>query len=114
MLKFTDAAIEKIKSITHHGNYLGLRLSMKKYGCSGMSYELDGVSQAEEGDIEITVGNEQSQTDVKFFIDPKAEALLIGTQMDYQQGVFDEGFVFSNPNEKGGCGCGKSFSFEEQ
>ena len=47
--------------------------------------------------------------DIKIFVNPKASLFLIGTQMDYQEGELESGFKFTNPNEKGRCGCGESF-----
>ena len=46
---------------------------------------------------------------VKLLIDPKAALFLIGTEMDYEEEKLKSGFVFTNPNEKGRCGCGESF-----
>ena len=48
--------------------------------------------------------------DITILIDPKALMYLLGTQMDYISEQFKSGFTFSNPNEKGKCGCGSSFN----
>ena len=47
---------------------------------------------------------------VKFFIDPMAVMYLLGSELDYQESKMESGFVFTNPNETGRCGCGESFS----
>jgi iron-sulfur cluster assembly protein len=46
---------------------------------------------------------------VKIFIEPTAVMFLLGSEMDYVEDKFQSGFVFTNPNEKGRCGCGESF-----
>lgn len=105
MLNFTANAVEKIKFLIEKGGYKALRLSMKKHGCSGMSYDLEGVIESREGDLKIIVDG------CDFFVDPAAQEFLNGCEVDYSKGVFEEGFVFNNPNHKGGCGCGQSFTF---
>ncbi|QCE32200.1 iron-sulfur cluster assembly accessory protein [Acetobacteraceae bacterium] len=81
-----------------------LRLSVNSKGCSGHSYQLDFVEAPLEGDEEF------SSNGVKFLVDPAAFLYVAGTVMDYRKGLLESGFVFENPNEKGRCGCGKSFS----
>lgn len=105
MLKFTSEAENQIKSLVKNGGYSGLRLYMKKYGCSGMSYELEGINSAPQDDIKIDVNG------CDFFVESSSKEFLKGCEVDYSRGIFDEGFVFNNPNHKGGCGCGKSFTF---
>ena len=72
-------------------------------GCSGMSYELEFVKAAGPGDELVREG------DLTLLIDRKASLFLIGTVMDYESGALSAGFTFTNPNEKGRCGCGESF-----
>jgi iron-sulfur cluster assembly protein len=105
MLTFTPEAEIQIKSLIEKGGYSALRLSMKKYGCSGMSYDLDGVMLPVDGDLKIEVAG------CNFFVEASAQEFLNGCEVDYNKGIFGEGFVFNNPNHKGGCGCGKSFTF---
>ena len=61
------------------------------------------VSQPGEGDEVV------KSHDVTVLVDRKATLFLIGSQMDYREGDLESGFVFTNPNEKGRCGCGESF-----
>lgn len=82
----------------------GLKVGVKKGGCSGMSYFVEYAD--EKGEFDEVVTSEG----VTILIDGKAVMHFIGTEMDYIEGDFKAGFVFSNPNEKSKCGCGKSFS----
>lgn len=82
----------------------GLRVGIKSGGCSGLLYEVEYADEKGKYDEEIEVDG------VRILIDPKAVMYLIGTEMDYVETDFKSGFVFNNPNEKGACGCGKSFN----
>jgi iron-sulfur cluster assembly protein len=83
---------------------LGLKLSTPRRGCSGLAYSVDYVSGAEAFDerIETPAG--------PFFIDGPSVLYLVGSTMDWQEDDFTAGFVFANPNAKGACGCGESFT----
>ena len=81
----------------------GIRISLKTKGCSGLSYNIQYADEKNPMDEEVIVDN------VHILIDSKALMFILGTQMDYQQTTLKSGFVFENPNEKGRCGCGKSF-----
>jgi iron-sulfur cluster assembly protein len=80
-----------------------LRISVSTKGCSGMSYVMDVVKAAGPGDEVVT------DKGVSVVVDRKAALFLIGTVMDYEATALSAGFTFSNPNEKGRCGCGESF-----
>ena len=83
---------------------LGIRVGVRTGGCSGNSYYIEYADEKNPYDEIIT------QEGVSILIDPKAQLRLIGVEMDYDETQFKAGFVFNNPNEKGRCGCGKSFS----
>ncbi|MFK7974013.1 MAG: HesB/IscA family protein [Rickettsiaceae bacterium] len=83
---------------------LGIRIGVKSGGCSGLKY---CIEYADEQRPFEEVLNDQGVT---IFIDPKALMYLLGTQMDYIEEQFKSGFIFTNPNEKGKCGCGSSFN----
>ena len=68
-----------------------------------MSYTLDYITEKSKFD-EIV-----EQDGVVILIDKKAQLTILGTEMDYVVDKLQSGFVFSNPNEKGRCGCGESF-----
>ena len=80
-----------------------LRIGVKTKGCSGLSYDLSWVDGPQKGDESVT------DKGVTVLVDSKASLFLIGTVMDYEQKAMSAGFTFTNPNEKGRCGCGESF-----
>jgi iron-sulfur cluster assembly protein len=83
---------------------IGVKLSTPRRGCSGLAYSVDYVSAAVPFDEKIeTPGG-------IFFIDGASVLYLIGSTMDWQEDDFTAGFVFTNPNAKGACGCGESFT----
>ncbi len=83
---------------------IGVKLSTPRRGCSGLAYSVDYVTEAAPFDERIeTPGG-------LFFIDGASVLYLIGSVMDWQEDDFAAGFVFENPNAKGACGCGESFT----
>jgi iron-sulfur cluster assembly protein len=83
---------------------IGVKLSTPRRGCSGLAYSVDYVTAADPFDERIeTPGG-------TFFIDGGSVLYLIGSSMDWQEDDFTAGFVFNNPNAKGACGCGESFT----
>ncbi len=83
---------------------IGVKLSTPRRGCSGLAYSVDYVSEAAAFDerIETPAGT--------FFIDGPSVLYLVGSTMDWVEDDFAAGFVFTNPNTKGACGCGESFT----
>jgi iron-sulfur cluster assembly protein len=83
---------------------IGVKLSTPRRGCSGLAYSVDFVSEAKPFDerIETPAG--------PFFVDAASVLYLIGSVMDWKEDDFAAGFVFQNPNAKGACGCGESFT----
>lgn len=69
-----------------------------------MSYTLDYAEAKDKLDEEVI------QDGVRIYIDRKAQLSLLGTEMDYVESKLNSEFVFNNPNIKGTCGCGESFS----
>ena len=83
---------------------IGVKLSTPRRGCSGLAYSVDYVTAAEKFDERIeTPGG-------TFFIDGASVLYLVGSTMDWVEDDFAAGFVFENPNAKGACGCGESFT----
>jgi len=82
-----------------------LRVMVVGGGCSGMSYKLEFESKPPaEKDLLI------EQDGVKVVVDPKALLFIVGTELDFSDGLNGTGFLFNNPNAKRTCGCGTSFS----
>ncbi|KQM98338.1 HesB/IscA family protein [Sphingomonas sp. Leaf25] len=83
---------------------IGVKLSTPRRGCSGLAYSVDYVTAASPMDerIETSGGS--------LFVDGGSILYLIGSTMDWVEDDFTAGFVFTNPNAKGACGCGESFT----
>lgn len=98
-----EARIAKLMGDAPAGT-IGVKLSTPRRGCSGLAYSVDYVSAADPLDERIeTPGG-------LFFIDGASVLYLIGSTMDWVEDDFTAGFVFQNPNAKGSCGCGESFT----
>ncbi|MET3761531.1 iron-sulfur cluster assembly accessory protein [Sphingomonas sp. AAP5] len=83
---------------------IGVKLSTPRRGCSGLAYSVDYVSEAKPFDERIdTPGG-------TLFVDGGSILYLIGSTMNWVEDDFAAGFVFVNPNAKGACGCGESFT----
>lgn len=83
---------------------IGVKLSTPRRGCSGLAYSVDYVSEEAPFDEKIaTPGG-------TFYIDGASVLYLVGSTMDWREDDFAAGFVFENPNAKGACGCGESFT----
>ncbi|KAF5273406.1 hypothetical protein FQA39_LY07423 [Lamprigera yunnana] len=104
-LVLTPAAVNRIKEILNGKNdYIGLKIGVRQRGCNGLSYTLDYATHKDKMDEEVV------QDGVTVIIDKKAQLTLLGTEMDYVENQLSSEFVFNNPNIKGTCGCGESFS----
>ncbi len=104
-LSITPAAAEHVAAqMSSRGHGIGIRVGVKTTGCSGMAYVLEFVDKLEVGDQVFEEGG------VKIVVDPKSLLYIDGTEMDYVKQGVNEGFEFVNPNAKGECGCGESFS----
>ena len=106
-VKITEKAAEKIKyfaakeGITDN---VGLRVAVKGGGCSGLTYDLKITGEELETDKVV------EQHGVKVMVDKKSYIYLVGTELDFSDGLNGKGFTFDNPNAKKACGCGTSFS----
>ncbi len=104
LMSLTDAAADRLRSLYAKGQAgMLLRISVGTKGCSGLSYDMSWVPAAGPGDEVVT------DKGLTVLVDRKASLFLIGSVMDYEVKDLVSGFTFSNPNEKGRCGCGESF-----
>lgn len=107
----TEQAMNEVKRVMEEQKMTPedhvLRVGVAGGGCSGFSYSL-GFEKKEEGDaLNDSVYNFFG---VQTKVDRKSELFLEGATVDFHSGIDRRGFVFTNPNSTGGCGCGKSFS----
>ena len=100
----TEAAAKHVtRYLGRRGKGVGVRLGVKTTGCSGLAYTLEYAADVAPEDVEF------EDQGIKILIDPKSLAYLEGTQLDFVREGLNEGFKFSNPNERDRCGCGESF-----
>jgi len=104
-ITITDAAAERARTLVAGSAepVLGLRVGVNTRGCNGLMYTVDYAKDRTDLDEVIEVKG------VKFFISASAAMYLAGSELDYVEEKFQNGFVFRNPNEKSRCGCGESF-----
>lgn len=101
----TENAAKQIKKqLIKRGQGLGLRLGVKKSGCSGFAYTLEYVDNVDPQDQVF------EQHDVKLIIKSEDLQYLQGIELDYRREGINEAFKFNNPNVVGTCGCGESFA----
>ena len=104
-ISLTEKAAEHIGSyLSSRGKGVGIRLSVKTTGCSGLMYVLEPVDDPAPED---QLFNSQG---IDVFVDPKSLIYIDGTEMDYVKQGLNEGFEFRNPNVQAECGCGESFT----
>ncbi len=104
LMSLTEGAADRLRALYAKGEHGKLlRIAVRTKGCSGLSYDLSWTDAAAPSDEVIT------DRGVTVLIDRKATLFLIGTVMDYEVKAMTAGFTFTNPNEKGRCGCGESF-----
>ncbi|MGD8558365.1 MAG: iron-sulfur cluster assembly protein IscA [Gammaproteobacteria bacterium] len=104
-ISLTEAAAKHVQDfLANRGSGVGLRLGVKTTGCSGMAYVLEFADEINSDD---TVFEDHG---IKVVVDPKSLVYLDGTELDYTKEGLNEGFKFNNPNVKGECGCGESFT----
>jgi iron-sulfur cluster assembly protein len=105
-LNLTPSAEQRIADLMAKApeGAIGVKLSTPRRGCSGLAYSVDYVTEAQPFDERIeTAGG-------AFFVDGASVLYLVGSTMDWVEDDFTAGFVFANPNAKGACGCGESFT----
>lgn len=105
-LTLTPAAEQRIAELMARApaEAIGVKLSTPRRGCSGLAYSVDYVTEAKPFDERIETSGGI------FFVDAASVLYLIGSRMDWREDDFTAGFVFENPNAKGMCGCGESFT----
>jgi iron-sulfur cluster assembly protein len=104
-ISLTESAANRVKTfLSSRGHGIGLRLGVRKTGCSGFAYVINYADEITPGEVEF------EDRGVKVFVDPASLSVLDGTIVDFIKQGLNEAFRFRNPNVKGECGCGESFS----
>ena len=104
-ITLTEKAAQRVQNfLVNRGSGLGIRLAVQTTGCSGLGYNLEFVDTTNYDD---TIFEDRG---VKVVVDAKSLIYLDGTEVDYVKEGLNEGFEFKNPNAKGECGCGESFT----
>ncbi|WP_071393686.1 HesB/IscA family protein [Bacillus tuaregi] len=104
-VKITEAAALQIKEMMVQNEEEGslLRVAVKGGGCSGLTYGMGFVQEAEEDDVQ------HEQHGIQVVVKKEDAAILNGTIIDYKQSMMGGGFTIENPNAIATCGCGSSF-----
>lgn len=104
-ISLTENAARHVASqLAARGKGVGIRVGVTTTGCSGMAYVLEFVDEL-NGEDKVFDNH-----GIKVIVDPKSLLYLDGTEMDFVKNGLNEGFEFHNPNVKGECGCGESFT----
>lgn len=104
-IALTQSAADRVLSfLAARGQGIGLRLGVRKTGCSGFAYVVNYAEEAHSDDVVF------EDRGVRIFVDRESLALIDGTTVDFVKQGLNEAFRFQNPNIKGECGCGESFS----
>lgn len=104
-ISLTSAAADRVKNfLGRRGHGLGLRLGIKKTGCSGFAYVVNYADEIGSNDLVF------EDRGVKVIVDRESLGFIDGTEIDFVKQGLNEAFRFRNPNVKGECGCGESFT----
>jgi iron-sulfur cluster assembly protein len=104
-ISLTQSAADRVRSfLAARGHGMGLRLGVRKTGCSGFAYVINYADDSQPEDVVF------EQQGVKVFVDRASLPLIDGTEVDFVKQGLNEAFKFRNPNVKGECGCGESFN----
>ena len=104
-ITLTDSAADRVRTfLAQRGHGIGLRLGVKKTGCSGFSYIVNYADEVGADDVVFAIN------DVNVIVDRQSLEIIDGTEVDYVREGLNEAFKFRNPQSVGECGCGESFS----
>jgi iron-sulfur cluster assembly protein len=104
-ISLTQAAADRVRTfLAARGHGVGLRLGVRKTGCSGFAYVVNYADAEHPDDVVF------EDRGVRVYVDASSLKLIDGTVVDFVKQGLNEAFRFRNPNVKGECGCGESFS----
>ncbi len=105
MITLTERAAHHVEQyLGRSDKAVGLRLGVKRTGCSGLAYVVNVADQIAADDTVF------DSAGIKVVVDPDSLQYIDGTEIDYVQEGLNEAFQFRNPNAAGECGCGESFN----
>lgn len=103
-IELTQTAAERVRGFIERDGGVGLRLGVKKTGCSGWAYTVDLADEVNAEDVVF------EQDGVKVVVAPDSLAYLDGSVVDFRSEGLGSTFHFANPNATEECGCGESFT----
>ena len=104
-ITLTESAADRVRNyLQQRGSGVGLRLGIKKTGCSGFAYVINYAEEIQPDDVVFEDGG------VTVVVDPDVLEYIDGTQVDFIKEGLNEAFKFRNPNASSECGCGESFN----
>ncbi len=104
-ITLTDSAAERVREfIAKRGTAVGLRVGVKKTGCSGFAYVINYAERIETDDVVF------EDAGIAVIVDRESLGLIDGTEIDFVKQGLNEAFTVRNPKASGECGCGESFS----
>jgi iron-sulfur cluster assembly protein len=104
-VSLTQSAAERVRSfLENRGSGVGLRLGVKKTGCSGFAYVVNYADEVGAADVVF------EDRGVRVIVDAESLRYVDGTEIDFVRQGLNEAFKFRNPNVRGECGCGESFN----
>lgn len=104
-IELTESAVDRMACMVSEGGKQAIRLAVKEAGCSGLEYVMELVDTPQPGDLE------QRFDSFTLYVDADSyHRALTGLKIDFQKDMLSSAFVYENPNQKGTCGCGVSFS----
>jgi iron-sulfur cluster assembly protein len=104
-ITFSESALTEMKSFAEKETTDYFRVSVMPGGCSGFKYNFEIIDNTEADDVVI-----EQRNGVKVVVDPFSVPYLNNVFVDFISTMMETGFKFDNPNAKGGCGCGTSFT----
>ena len=106
-ISLTDNAARQIQTqLAKRGHGVGLRVGIKKTGCSGFAYTFDYADEVKAGD------QVSERNGAKLVVDAESAVFLEGAKLDFVREGLKQAFKFDNPNVEASCGCGESVSFK--
>jgi iron-sulfur cluster assembly protein len=104
-ITLTESAARHVAAhLAKRGKGVGLRLGVRRSGCSGFAYDVEYADEVRPGDAEF------ESHGVRILVDLKSLPMLEGTELDYTRDGLNAAFRFTNPNVRDSCGCGESFN----